>query len=261
MDLEFLDGETPEPEAMPAPEAQETSEAAPESTGPQRGADGKFISAAQNEPAAEPAPEPALQAQSPQQPEAPPEVGGIMKAMLDEREKRQALEAQLRQYQQALAQQQAQPEPDPNEDWQGWVSHQQQMQQQAVISAKVQLSEEMAVDKYGEELVRAADAWALTKARELPGFQEHILSQRHPYGFVVQQYQREQALGKLQDPGEIDQYLAWKAAQAQATAAAPQPAAPPQAAPPRSLAGLPSAGSTKPGEVPLGEDALFKTLF
>jgi hypothetical protein len=263
-DLDFLDSATAEEVATP--EAQAEPVVTEEPKGPERGPDGKFVAkeAAEAPQVAEafaeatPAPEPTPAPQV----EARPEAGHVpITALLEERERRQAMEAQLRTLQQHVAQQQ-QPAPNPEEDLTGWVQHQQQQTQQSVVSAKLQISEDIAIERFGEQLVREADAWALEKARQMPGFQEHLISQRNPYGYLVQMYQREKALEKI-DPAEMDQYLAWKAAQSAAAQAQPAaPAATPQpSAPPRSIASLPSAGGGKPGDMPLHEGAVFDQVF
>lgn len=266
MDLDFLDSPQGESVVAPEPQADVVETPQDEPKGPVRGPDGKFVAKdAQPEPAPveqpQAAPEPQVQPAPVAEPR--PEAAHVpITALLEERERRQSLESQLRAMQQQVQQQQN-PPPDPNEDWQGWVQHQQAQVQQSVISNKLQISEDIAIERFGEQLVREADAWAMEKARQMPGLTEHLIAQRNPYGYLVQMYQREQALEKLKEPAEVDQFLAWRAAQAAAQGQQPAALATPQqpSPPPRSIASLPSAGAAKPGEQPVGPGVAFDSTF
>lgn len=167
----------------------------------------------------------------------------------EERQARQKLEEQLRVYQ----------APPPSPDDPDYVSHQLQQTQMAVASARLDMSEDNARDKFGDETVDAAKEWALQRFSENPAFQAEVLGQRNPYGYAVQQFQRQQALGKLGDPSEVEGYLAWKAAQAgQAAAPAAVPETP--AIPSRSLASAPGAGGGV-DHAPTGPGVGYAALF
>lgn len=196
---------------------------------------------------AEPTPEPQAPA-----PEAPLELteradgskaepGYIpIAALLDTRDKLKAAEAlaSAREREIALLQgQQQQPPVDMFEDPEGF----QAAINRQILSAKLDLSEENARDKFGDETVEAARDWFVTQPQ---AFQQDIMSKRHPYGAAVKEFQRVQALDKLgTDTSDIDQFLAWKAAQ-QAAPIVPAAVIPNQGSslPPRSLASAPSAG-------------------
>jgi hypothetical protein len=211
------------------------------------------------EPAPEPAPAPAPVA------EAKPDVpqGHVpLSAMLDEREKRKELERQLQEFQR---QQQAPKAPDPDEDPEGFNQFQISQAQLAVTSARLDMSEELAREKHGNEIVDSARDWALAKFQQNPAFQNEVLSQRNPWGYAVQQYQRDQALGKLGDASEVDAFLAWKAAQSASPTTQPAaPAADPSPAPSmptRSLASAPSAGGPSSPAEAAGPGAAYGSIF
>lgn len=245
--LDFLSGETPVDALTPAEEIDAD-------TGPARGPDGKFISQAepQIEPVldAAPEPEPAPLAATP----APPEPGHVpLSAVLDEREKRQALERELAELRRQHAQPQA-PALDPYEDPAAYT-------QQVALNIKLDMSEELARSKHGDELVEQAKQWAVAKFGQSPAFQQEVLSNRNPYEFAVQAYQRDQLVSQLK-PDDLAAFQAWKAAQASlqpAQLAAPAAIPQPVAAPPRSLASATSAGGA--AHVPTGEGQAFDSLF
>lgn len=163
-------------------------------------------------------------------------------AIMDERDKRKAVEEQLRAL---LAQQQPQQVPDPIEDPEGAFAHQQALTQQAVLNSKLDISEDLARDKHGEETVDAAKNWALQKFSQSPAYQAEVLRQRNPYAFVVKEYQKEQTLQKLGTPDDIDGYLAWKAAQTQIQQQAAEAVTSQPTVPTRSIASATSAGGAQ----------------
>lgn len=184
--------------------------------------------------------------------EAKPEPQHVpLTAMLDERDKRKALEQELERLR-AAQQPQAQPNaPDMFEDPEAYTAYQNQIVQQARINDKLDISEEMARDKFGDEKVEAAKAWALQMFQTRPGFQQEVLGQRHPYKYAVEQYEREQIASQV-TPDDYAQFQAWKAAQSQIREE-PKAATTP---PPRSLASAPSAGGINT-EVAPTEDEIF----
>lgn len=244
--LEFLDGaEAPNgevaPAAEPTPAEPQASETPPEpqaeaKPAPARGPDGKF---APKEPvAAAPAVvDPATQA-APAPPTGAPEGYVPLAALLAERDKWKALEAQIPQPQAAPTPTLG-PAPDMFDDPDGY----QQWQQQQLVNERLNFSEEMTRDKFGDELVDAAKAWATAEFQTRPGFAQEVLSQRNPYGYAVKQYQKNQSLSQLGSDDEIQAYLAWKEAQsAQPGAAIAVPPPQPAVRPPVSIANAPSAG-------------------
>lgn len=130
----------------------------------------------------------------------------------------------------------------------------------AALNAKLDMSEVVARDRHGDAAVDEALQWALQRYRANPAYRDQILAQKDPYGAVIRDYRREQALERLgnADLSEIEQFRAWKAAQA-TLQAQPQPAAAPSAPspsalPPRSLASATNAGGgTAPKADPVEE--------
>jgi hypothetical protein len=229
--LEFLEGaEAPNEEVAPA--AQEP--AAEEKPERPRGPDGKFAPKEKAEDAPVAQPEPTPQAEPAQeQPMVP------LAALHETRDKVRDLEARLAAMQ--PKQQQPQPTIGPAPDMFEDPDAYQSWQQQQIVNATLNLSEEITREKYGDELVDAAKVWATEQFQTRPGFAQEVLSQRNPYGYAVKQYQKHQSLSQLgDDPTEIQAYLAWKQAQ-QAQPAAPAATPPPQR-PPQSIASAPSAG-------------------
>ena len=257
MNLDFLDGGEP---------ADTTS--APEAEGPARGSDGKFVSSTP-EPAPEPEPVPETQAPAPEpEPEPAPAIvpepvqpGHVpISAMLEERDKRKALEAQLRDLEAQRAQRDI---PDPYEDPEGYAAYRDQAIEQRILNERLNFSERLARRDHGSETVDQAREWALERFRADPLYYQKVMGQPDPYDVVVQDYKREQVFTKLQ-PTDLDAFLAWKASQGSAP---PQitpiaaPAASPPPVPPRSMASAPAAGSPRPGEHPVGPGVAFDGLF
>ena len=205
------------------------------------------------EPAEVPAPEPAEAEPAPPEPEAEPtppanqrpDAGFVpIGAVLDEREKRKALEIELAQYRQQQTQQAA---PDPFDDPQGFAAHQQGLVQQAIIQDRFERSNEDAVEKYGEDKVKEAAEWAAARAQSNPAFASEYMGKTRPVQWIVQQHQREALMSEIGDPSKLDDWFAREAAkrgyavQSATPAAAVYPMATPQQATapvkvPRSLA-------------------------
>ena len=259
MELDFLDGG----------DAPEVTTPAQEPEGPARGPDGKFTSQTAEAPqepeiapveapqAPEPTPEP--QAAQPVM-EQPPEVGGLYKAMLDERDKRKALEDQIRQLRAQVPQQMA---PDPYEEPEAYQAFNNQIIQQQLFRQALGFSRRLQEVKHGPETVAQAHEWGVARCDADPLFNQRVQTSEDPYEFVVSEWKRDQILSSLQGD-DLDQFRAWKASQG-----APQPQAPvahvatipPPVAPPRSLASAPAAGSPKPGEQPVGPGVAFDSVF
>lgn len=260
--LDFLDGPTPEqtaaPEQVPEPVAVEAPQ--PSTDGPPRGPDGKFAPKAPVEAAPAVAAEPQAPATPPEaapQPQAPaphtPPDGfvpiGVVQAM---REELNALKRQ--------PQQPPQPAPDPYEDFEAYQAHQEN--QQALERAE--WSRQLAEVKYDPETVSKAQEWAAGRFDADPAFRQRALSTRDPYGFAIEEYQRDQALSLLSDPRLLEQFRAWQSGNApMPTSSAPMSvAAPPQPpTPPRSLASAPNAGGGKPGITSVGPGDAFASVF
>lgn len=244
-ELDFLDGQ--EPATADATTPEQVVE------GPARGPDGKFVSSAP-EPDPQPEPEPVVAEPEPAaqpEPHTPP-PGYVPVAAL------QALREEMRALKQPQQQHQQPEIPDPYDDPQGFAEYQAHQTQQATLNIKLDISEDLARAKHGDEPVEKARDWALSRMQQSPSFRDEVLSNRNPYEFIVQAYQRDQVVAQL-TPEKLAAFEAWQAAQANP---APQPAIPPATpAPPRSIASQPSAGSAKPGEQPVGPGVAFDSVF
>jgi len=254
-ELSFLDGQEPAEPAV-ATEAPAAEPAAPATEAQPRGEDGKF--APKTEPSTavpvapasgEPAPATAADPSTPPPGYVP--IGVVAELRKEIRE--------LKQPGQAPAEPQI---PDRFEDPEGYEAYQQQQTQILILSNKLDMSEDMARGKHGDEAVDAAKEWAKGKMAQSPAYQQEVFRHRNPYAKIVEDHQREQAFADV-SPDELSQFRAWKAAQAQAPAqpnAAPA-ASPQPAAPSRSIVHSPAAGGAKPGQVPVGPSAAFDQVF
>lgn len=252
MNLDFLEGETPDVTAPVVEQAE----------GPSRGPDGKFVSTAAPESDPEPVvaqagPEP--EPVAPPIPEPTPPAHVPITALMDERDKRKAAEDRLR----AIEAQQNRPSPpDRYEDPDAYEAHQRAIAQQQMLTVKLDLSEDMARGKHGDEVINAVQQWATAKFSQSPALQQEVLSQRNPYEYAVKLYKQEQAFQQLGD-SDLDAFLAWKAQQANPSQAAAAPASvipqQPASRPPVSLASAPSAGGA--AHIPSGPGKAYERAF
>lgn len=167
-------------------EAVETPpETAEEPKGPVRDEKGRFASKGETEAAPPAAVEP---------PEVP------VKALQEERRKRQELEARLAEYEARLNQQPQQPPPSLWDDEQGWQQHfggqvVNEAVQQATLNARLDMSEMMVRQTHPDfEDKKAA---FIDLMRETPGLQQKALADPHPWNFAynyVANHQRMQEL-------------------------------------------------------------------
>jgi hypothetical protein len=163
-----------------------------------------------------------------------------LKALHETRDELKALKAQLEAIQQPQQPQQSKV-PDIFEDPEGFVAHQNAQLHAATLNTTLNISEEMTRAAVGQEAVNEAQAWGAQAFAQNPGLYQQFVSQRNPYGFLVEQYRKATAVAKLgDDPAEIEAFLAWK--QSQQGAPPPAQATPQQPTPPPSIAAAPSAG-------------------
>jgi len=230
--------DTRAPEAASAPELP----VEPVVSGPERGADGKFVSrqAAETAPAAPPPPQPAP---------TPPEPGHVpISAMLDEREKRQAAERRLADLE---AQRQPPPPLEPT-----------QALEQALYVQNLKVSRKFAERQYGPETIATVHDWAARRCDEDPHFNAQMRAADDPYEAATQAYNRDQIVAKV-SPERLAAFEAWEAAQAAAQAQAPNPSHNPcpstvAPAPPRSLANAPGNGAAGQPYIPVGPGEAFR---
>lgn len=195
----------------------------------------------QVEPVAEPepvsAPEPVPVAEAPQDDRHVP-----LGKFLDQRDelrdyKRRVAEFEARQNQTAQA------IPDVFDDPEAFAAHQQSLVQQAIVTDRFERSNEDAIEKYGEDKVKAAVDWATARAQQNPTFATEYMGKTRPIHWIVQQHQRDAMLSEIGD--NPDDYFVREAAKrgyvlpsatpAEALPPIVQPATRP-APPPRSIA-------------------------
>lgn len=207
-------------------------------------------------PVQEAAPEPAPPPEEPKgEPAAPPAAVEQadkfipITALLDEREKRQQAAKEAEELRRKLdeiqrAQEPKAKEPDFYEDPEGRLARERQEMQKALFNERLNISEALARQAHGDELVSAAQVAFAEEAGRNPFLREELQRQANPYGFVVQWHKRQSVLSKLGDDPE-----AYIEAQVQARLAAMQQQAQPvqsrPAAPPPSLASAPGSGAQK----------------
>jgi hypothetical protein len=209
-----------EPEGVAEEEAQVTEQPAP---------------AAERQEAGE---TPTLQVTPP-----PPEPGHVpVAALLDERDKRKALEKRLADLE---AERKTEgPAPEPTTAQQMW-------------GLRMDVSRELMVSQHGEAEAQALHEWGEAKCGSDPHFNAQVYASKNPYAFLRQARQREMLLAEV-SPDDLDDYKAWKASKAQGGSPAPTPQPTPTPTPPRSLANAPNAGGAGAvAETPMGPGAAF----
>lgn len=195
------------------------------------------------------APEPEAEAPQPEQ-ETPEPVeqqqdGRFvpLAAVLDERDKRKALEARVAEYERIQQQPQARNVPDAFDDPEGYNQYLEQRMGQAMAQQRMDTSYLIATQAYGKESVEKAREWALERGKSNPGFAAELDQQAHPIDWIVQQHKRDGLISQLPtDVSSLDELIEREIAKRglSAPVAAPTGATPQQAAPPvkvpRSLA-------------------------
>jgi hypothetical protein len=172
----------------------------------------------------------------------PPEPGHVpVAALLDERDKRKALEKRLADLE--AERKTDGPAPEPTTAQQMWA-------------LRMDVSRELMVSQHGEEEAKALHEWGEAKCGSDPHFNQQVYASKNPYAFIRQARQREMLLAEV-SPDDLDDYKAWKASRASKDAGG-TPALQPTPTPPRSLANAPNAGGAGAvAETPVGPGAAF----
>lgn len=216
------------------------------------------------QPAEPPAPEPAPQPEPPApQPEAKPEEHSVPLAKaLDWRDERNQLRKELDAYK---AKEKAAPVPDPDDDPRGYAQHLEQKVQQQLTAQKFEMSDTIARQTHGGEIVEKAATWALEKAQNDPAFAAQYMREAHPIDWIVRQHKRDGLVSQLpNDISSLDELIEREIAKRSQAAppaapAAPAMSAPKPAAPPKSLVNAPSGGGVS--EIPVGPLASVEAVF
>lgn len=233
--MEFLEDKEPEEVAADAPESEPTPAEEPKEA---KGETPPEPEAAEVEAGAPPAPEP--------EPTRVP-----ITAMLDEREKRQAAERELQQLRQWREQMEAQARaaqqktPDIYEDPEGFVRQTQASVQQALWNERLNMSEALARDKFGDETVESARDAFMRAAQANPAIYAEMRQHPNPYSYVVNWHKRQSILSEIgEDPDKWkqSQLEALKEQVRQELLSQAQPSPKPNAPPP-SLSKAPARGT------------------
>lgn len=202
------------------------------------------------EPVVEPAPEPQPE------PEAKPDPQHVpITALLDERDKRKAMEQELERLRAAQKPVEAPAMPDMFDDPEGFAAYQDQKVQAAVYATNLRFSERLATMQHGAETFAQAKEWGVAKCDADPHFNAKVAASPDPYEFVVSEWKREQVASQF-NPDDYAQFKAWQAAQS----AVQEQTKPAVQAPPRSLASAPSAGAILTEVEPSEEDAFAQAF-
>ena len=251
--LAFLDepqGSSGEPAPKPEPAVAETPPPVQENPAPST-----------------PAPAQPAQAEQPQPGFVP------LAAVLDEREKRQALERErdeLRRWREEREKQQnAAPPIDPLTEPEKWQAAQEERLARLEQDLTWKDAQRRAVRDFGPEVVQAAFVALSEECKTNPAFFKTVERQAEPYEFVVKWHKRQQNLARMgdDDPETFAEKLAkekgWIIPERGpdgkfvAAAPAPQPATP---LPKPSLASAPAAVGNAP-KTPVGDGVAFNAAF
>lgn len=199
---------------------------------------GKFAKGEEAKPEPEKAPEkPAETPSAQKEPKPKPETEHVpVKALTEERRKRQELErrlAELERGQQQL--------PHPAQQPAEYNAYLQQQIQSMTINERMNTSELVTRDKHGDEAVDSALAMFEEAVQTDPSLQSKVLTERNPYGWLVKWAKTQEMVRQIGDDpdsyrAKIEQELRAKWEQERAKAAPT-----PTATPPPSLASAPSA--------------------
>ena len=174
-------------------------------------------------------------------------------ALKEEREKRQALERRLNEFESRMGQapqpapQPVRKAPDPYEDPDGYNAYVQSTVAQTEWNMRAEMSGRFAEQKFGRETVEQAIAWAQAEGAKDPTLGQRVTLQASPVEYVVQEYKRSQTLQALGDKS-LDDYIqeqavakGWIVSQPGAEGSAPiqKPSSP---TPPKSLSQAPGNG-------------------
>lgn len=221
-----------------------------------------FLEGKVEEPIATPevTPEPAPQGEPAATPAAPTEDRGYIPiaAVLDEREKRQKAEREAEELRRWKAEQEAKqssPPPDFFTDPDQRLSYERQQFAQELWNEKLNTSELIARQAFGDDVVEAAQKAFAAAAAQNPALAMDLRRHVHPYKFVVDWHKRERFLSEVgPDP---DAWSQKREAELRAKIEAElreklAAETPPARRPPVSLASAPAAGrATDPAIDPL----------
>ena len=207
-------------------------------------------------PAPAPAPEPVAQqdlapdmGEPPAQPEAAPPAAQEdrqqhvpITALLDERDKRKAAQAevdQLKRWKEQIEASQRQPVPRFQDNPEGRLEMERAAFQNTIWQERLNTTEAIARSQHGDEAVTEAQQAYLAAMQQNPALYAELQRQQNPYAYVMTWHKQQKAVAEIGGDTEaykariIQEYLEKQAAQP----SSPKPNLPP------SMASAPSAGS------------------
>ena len=203
---------------QPAPEAPKEPEPVPE---------------APKDP--EPTPQPAPPAEAPPQAAERPEHTVPLPKYLDTRDENKELKRRLAELEARQKQPQA---PDPVDDPDGYARHHEQRFEQKLTAQKFEMSDVMARQAHGSEVVETAMNWAMERAQTDPVFAASYMREAHPIDWIVRQHKRDALFSQLpDDTSSLEELIQREVAKRLQSAVPAAPAMPVQAG-----AGIQSAG-------------------
>ncbi len=228
----------------------------PADQSPQRGPDGRFLTAVPTTDPATTSAEGLRESGSPaERTESRLREDGHVpiSALLDEREKRQAERAQREALERRVAEMMAQASP-PLE-----LAPAEHMEV-ALYSQNLRASRRFAEREYGKEAIATVHDWAARRCDEDPIFNHQMRSSDDPYEAACQAYNREQILRTVK-PDDLAAFRAWQASsaklsEARAAQSLTHPSTP-QTPVPRSLATASGTGGAGAPHVPIGPGQAF----
>jgi hypothetical protein len=258
--LNFLGGEQPAGSDPASTAASQAAAATPADDGPQRGPDGRFLTAV---PVTDPSSyakasedKPSIARASDDRESRLREDGHVpISALLDEREKRQAEKAQREALERRIAEMRAQVAPQrelaPTEHL-----------EVALYSQNLRASRRFAEREHGKDNIAAIHDWATRRCDEDPIFNQQMRSSDDPYEAACQAYNREQILQAVK-PDDLAAFKAWQASSAKASEARathesiPTHPSTSRTPVPRSLATASGTGGAGAPHVPVGPGQAF----
>lgn len=157
--------------------------------------------------------------------------------------------------------------PDPYDKPEEFAQFQEQRLQHALIGQKFQMSEVMAKQAHGAEVVDTAAKWAEERAKSDPSFAASYMKEAHPIDWIVRQHARDSLISQLpENISSLDELINQKIAERgltavdAATVVASEQQQVSKQTPARSLASTPSVhGGVK--DVPVGPMVALGTVF
>lgn len=175
-----------------------------------------------------------------------------LKAVQEERRKRQELERRLQELET-----QRNPPPNLQEDPNGYQAHLQQTLQSSLLNERLNLSEAMVREKHGDGAVEEAQELFAQAAQQDPSLANKLYSEKNPYGWLMKWAKSQKLTREMGD--DPDQWISQKEAEIRARIEQEYAQKARQPAPPPSLASAGGRMETQQSwQGPKPFDSIFK---